>query len=671
MAKKGEGEPDVLGALSVLGDSFDVELAAEVSGAEPADLLRALEPAQRAGVIAVQDGTVRFTADARSEAYDRLGPHGQATAHVRAAEVLARLRPRDLAGIAEQRAGGVAVLGLDAAIEALDAAATAAERAFDWEASAGLWRRAAQLAASRHDGRAGPLALRGARALFPAGLFADSLAACREVAAIARATGDAHLLADAGLVVRGIGDRETNAELLELCRDALEGLGDDPVLRSRLVSQVIMLSSEISRVPVEQEEAEENLRSAELLGDPQALVEALHALQMTVAGPLNTGRRLELADRVQGLAEEAKLDDYLAWPLGWRVDVLFQLGHRPALDRAIARLAEYADSRNDALATWRAQLAWGNLAQHEGRWEEALGFAAEALRLANRGSHQSGDFQYRILVSQVRIKTGTGPHEEALLSMRAEPDAFNAYFAMAAWDAGDIETAAALFELALPSMAEVNGSPLQVPTHCAFAMVAWALVRADTAPAIYAALEPFADELGSSASGQSASMGSVSRYLAQMAALQGDWEAMETDFSRAMRRNMETRSRPEVAETRFDWATALLRRGLARDRERALALLEAAVREFTDLGMEPLRQRAADALGAVKAGPGHTLTDREMQVARLVAEGRSNKEVAGQLRLSVRTAENHLLNIMNKLGLDNRAQVAAWVTRTQAAEERR
>ena len=48
--------------------------------------------------------------------------------------------------------------------------------------------------------------------------------------------------------------------------------------------------------------------------------------------------------------------------------------------------------------------------------------------------------------------------------------------------------------------------------------------------------------------------GSVSRYLGQMAALMGDWDRVETDFARAMRRNLETGARAEVAETRFDWA---------------------------------------------------------------------------------------------------------------------
>jgi DNA-binding CsgD family transcriptional regulator len=214
----------------------------------------------------------------------------------------------------------------------------------------------------------------------------------------------------------------------------------------------------------------------------------------------------------------------------------------------------------------------------------------------------------------------------------------------------------------------LDGSHLQVVTGMAFAMVAWSLDRADVARVIYAALEPFADELAVASSGQATSGGSVSRYLGQMAALMADWDRVEVDFARAMRRNLETGAHAEVGETRFDWATALLRRGLARDRERASAMLEAAARDAAELGMEPLRRAALDRLATLKGGRS-PLTDRELEVAALVAEGLTNKEVATSLLLSVRTAENHVLNAMNKLGLDNRAQVAAWFTRTRTTGE--
>ncbi len=56
-----------------------------------------------------------------------------------------------------------------------------------------------------------------------------------------------------------------------------------------------------------------------------------------------------------------------------------------------------------------------------------------------------------------------------------------------------------------------------------------------------------------------------------------------------------------------------------------------------------------------------TLTRRERQVAALVAAGLSNKEIAAELVISQRTAESHIEHILNKLGVANRTQVAAWV----------
>ena len=69
------------------------------------------------------------------------------------------------------------------------------------------------------------------------------------------------------------------------------------------------------------------------------------------------------------------------------------------------------------------------------------------------------------------------------------------------------------------------------------------------------------------------------------------------------------------------------------------------------------------------AGPavsdGAPLTPRELQVARLVAGGRSNKEIAAELVIAQRTAEGHVERILAKLGFTSRAQVAAWVAASQ------
>lgn len=73
-------------------------------------------------------------------------------------------------------------------------------------------------------------------------------------------------------------------------------------------------------------------------------------------------------------------------------------------------------------------------------------------------------------------------------------------------------------------------------------------------------------------------------------------------------------------------------------------------------------------------GPGATpdqqedapvLAQREMDVARLVAEGLTNKEIGSRLYISERTVDAHVRNILTKFGFTSRAQIAAWTARTE------
>jgi non-specific serine/threonine protein kinase len=66
-----------------------------------------------------------------------------------------------------------------------------------------------------------------------------------------------------------------------------------------------------------------------------------------------------------------------------------------------------------------------------------------------------------------------------------------------------------------------------------------------------------------------------------------------------------------------------------------------------------------DATSAHQTGASD-LTLRERQVAELIANGLSNRQIAARLVISERTADRHVRNILGKLGLDRRAQVAAW-----------
>ena len=62
------------------------------------------------------------------------------------------------------------------------------------------------------------------------------------------------------------------------------------------------------------------------------------------------------------------------------------------------------------------------------------------------------------------------------------------------------------------------------------------------------------------------------------------------------------------------------------------------------------------------------LTRREVEVLRLLGEGLTNAEIAGRLFISIKTAGNHVSNILMKLGLRNRSQAAA-LARTHLGQE--
>jgi DNA-binding NarL/FixJ family response regulator len=56
------------------------------------------------------------------------------------------------------------------------------------------------------------------------------------------------------------------------------------------------------------------------------------------------------------------------------------------------------------------------------------------------------------------------------------------------------------------------------------------------------------------------------------------------------------------------------------------------------------------------------LTEREREVAALIAQGKTNREIADTLVVGVRTVETHISNILFKLGYTSRAQIASWAT---------
>jgi len=82
-----------------------------------------------------------------------------------------------------------------------------------------------------------------------------------------------------------------------------------------------------------------------------------------------------------------------------------------------------------------------------------------------------------------------------------------------------------------------------------------------------------------------------------------------------------------------------------------------------DVAREAMREHDGTAEGGGGADPYDALTDREKQVLKLVAEGKSNKEVADLLGISVKTAMSHREHFMEKLDLHSRTELIRFAIR--------
>jgi DNA-binding CsgD family transcriptional regulator len=112
----------------------------------------------------------------------------------------------------------------------------------------------------------------------------------------------------------------------------------------------------------------------------------------------------------------------------------------------------------------------------------------------------------------------------------------------------------------------------------------------------------------------------------------------------------------EAARSRMVVAEALAARGRQAE---ALALVEVTRAEFVRCGAIGRADEARARTLRVRGAGGAGLSPREREIAELVAEGRTNREIATELTLSVKTVETHLARAFGKLSVRNRSALAA------------
>ena len=163
----------------------------------------------------------------------------------------------------------------------------------------------------------------------------------------------------------------------------------------------------------------------------------------------------------------------------------------------------------------------------------------------------------------------------------------------------------------------------------------------------------------------------VDRVLGMLALHDGQWETAARHLAAAEATARREGLRPELARTLVGQADLEGARGGQGSTTRARQQLQQALALFEELGMarstslvrHQLRALAHQARDPLAPPLPANLTGREVAVLRLVAQGKSNGQIARALGLSEKTVTNHLTHIFNKTACDNRAAATAFAIR--------
>ena len=224
---------------------------------------------------------------------------------------------------------------------------------------------------------------------------------------------------------------------------------------------------------------------------------------------------------------------------------------------------------------------------------------------------------------------------------------------------GDDESVARALEALRPlEDVEVLREPGIVGWQELYADALVTLGRLDEGEAVLAPYESRATERG-----RRSAMAGAARVRARLWAARGQADEAVRSFAAGLA-HLEGLPLPfERALTELDFGAVLRREGR---RTAASAQLRAAHNAFSRLSARPFLERCDRELAGCGLAPArrhhaepNRLTPREITVARLVASGKSNREIANELVVSVHTVEFHLVNVFGKLGIKSRSALVA------------
>lgn len=380
---------DALGAGAILGRNFSAGLAARSRGVLPAQIVDALLPALRAGLIVeLEPGRFAFShALVRDAIEASLAPAERTRLHAQAADVLADLgdAPDVVVERARHALAGTGAADATKTIELVDRAVRELERrsAFDRAYALGC-----RLDAARRAGMITPPAtteelLHLAQIAFAAGRFREGSALGEEVLARCRTERDPHTFARAALVMAYDRPGVVDPRLVATLREALERLGEtDPSLRCRVLARLAaaLQPAEDPRVPVDM--ARDAIARARAIGDETTLRAVLAVAGAALVDYAPIAERVAAAEELLALATAASdVPQILRARTRLALDFL-EGGDHARFEAEVDTLLHQSIEAGHPRLRWRPLLVGSMRACMHGRFAESDRMVVEVTQLA-------------------------------------------------------------------------------------------------------------------------------------------------------------------------------------------------------------------------------------------------------------------------------------------------
>lgn len=668
LAAFADAHATVIEVAAVAGDVVDPTVVVQASGLDPDTALEGIDVGVRAGLLVAESqgaGRYRFAhALARQAVLDRMPAAGRATAHARVAQALeyrgAEEDPSLVVELAHHYLQARALGHAHRAAHYLVLAARRAERSIAHGEAAALYERAALLHVAEGPSRV-ELLFAAARCHMHGGDFPAARRLYEELAA----SGDAEVRLRAAIGHEDASWRpgvhgQRSLLLLSEAVDSAALDAHDPLF-VRALASMGRAAGFTGDAPRARDLGERALATARDLGDAQLLGHALGATLwqgMTPRlAPELLGRAVELHEVGSRLGD----DDLLGSAAFYRGVFGYMVGDEREWARAQRDLTELALTGGQPFFRYVAgccryahRFSVGDFraAAHIAGWLEEFSTEFDG---ATDGSSGVQQFMLRRVTAGLEPVRGMVTGAESVEG-HWPPGLLALYTALQMWD-----PAARVLRHLCDRIDEHRRVTAQWGGVLAF--MAEAAVALDDREAAALLRPRVAEYTGTNLiAGQFVAVfGSADRYLGELDSVLGSPDA-DAHFERALTMDRRMGAVTHQVETLAAWSRHAARRhGLGgtpparalADEARALARRVGHRRALRDLDAEPSPTQAAPVLP-------RGLTERELDVLQLVAEGLSNREIGERLFISANTAANHVRSILSKTDAPNRTKAAIF-----------